>query len=149
MMDMTHAEIDTFLQGVHLARVATVRPDGRPHVVPVWYLWLDGTFYFETGRTAVKANNLRANPQLAVTVDVSEGGLRLRHVILEGQVTLIEERSQVQPLTERIYSRYVGIEGLQTPAVQKMLNGDIIIVQLKPARFVTWDNLSPAKLAPL
>jgi PPOX class probable F420-dependent enzyme len=146
-MDMTQTEIDNFLQGVHLARVATVRPDGRPHVAPVWYLWEDGTLYFETARTAVKANNLRANPNIAITVDVEEGGLRLRYVILEGQATLIEDSPTARQMVERIYSRYVGVEGLQTPALQEMLNADYIIIQLKPARFITMDQLSPEILS--
>ena len=55
-MAMSQTEIDDFLNSVLLARVATVRPDGRPHVAPIWYLWEDGCFYFETSRSAVKAH---------------------------------------------------------------------------------------------
>ncbi len=148
-MAMSQAEIDTFLNGVHLARVATVRPNGRPHVAPVWYLWENGYFYFETARSAVKANNLRKNPNIAITVDVSEGGLRLRYVILEGQATLIENNEMVKKLTKRIYSRYVGVEALQTPTLQEMLNVDNLIVRVKPTKFMTMDQLSPTELAAL
>ena len=146
-MAMTQAEIDNFLLGVHLARVATVRPDGRPHVVPVWYLWEEGRFYFETARKAVKANNLRNNPHIAITVDVTAGGLRLKYVILEGQATLIEDNGMARQIAERIYSRYVGVEGLQTPTVQEMLDADIVIVQLIPTKFITMDQLAPTPLS--
>ena len=148
-MAMSKAEIDAFLNSVHLARVATVRPDGRPHVVPVWYLWEDGCFYFETSRSAVKANNLRSNPNIAITVDITEGGLRLRYVILEGQATLIENKDTVKKLTERIYSRYVGVEALQTPTLIEMLDVDNLIVRLKPAKFITMDQLNPTELSAL
>jgi PPOX class probable F420-dependent enzyme len=146
-MAMTQAEIDNFLQEVHLARVATVRPDGRPHVVPVWYLWEEGHLFFETARKAVKANNLRTNPHIAITVDVTAGGLRLKYVILEGQAAFIEERRTVRQIAEKIYNRYVGIEGLQTPTVQEMLNADIVVVKLLPTKFATMDQLSPAPLS--
>ena len=148
-MAMSKAEIDAFLNGVHLARVATVRPDGRPHVVPVWYLWEDGCFYIETSRSAVKADNLRSNPNIAITVDITEGGLRLRYVILEGQATLIENKATVKKLTERIYSRYVGVEAVQTPTLIEMLEVDNLIVRLKPAKFITMDQLNPTELSAL
>ena len=148
-MAMSKAEIDAFLNGVHLARVATVRPDGRPHVVPVWYLWEDGCFYIETSRSAVKADNLRSNPNIAITVDITEGGLRLRYVILEGQATLIENKATVKKLTERIYSHYVGVEALQTPTLIEMLEVDNLIVRLKPTKFITMDQLNPTELSAL
>jgi len=46
--------------------VATVRPDGRPHVMPVWGLWLNGAFCFSTGSQSRKAKNLAQNPYCVV-----------------------------------------------------------------------------------
>ena len=40
---------------------ATVRPDGRPHSMPVWGVWLDDAFWFNTGGESRKAKNLAAN----------------------------------------------------------------------------------------
>src|SRR3712207_802185 len=59
--------------------VATTRPDGRPHAAPVWGVWLDGAFYFGTGRTSVKGRNLAANPALTVHLESGDDA-----VILEG-----------------------------------------------------------------
>jgi nitroimidazol reductase NimA-like FMN-containing flavoprotein (pyridoxamine 5'-phosphate oxidase superfamily) len=50
--------------------LTTVRPDARPHVVPVLAVWLDGALHFNTGRTARKARNLADNPHCAITVPV-------------------------------------------------------------------------------
>ncbi|MFO7679369.1 MAG: pyridoxamine 5'-phosphate oxidase family protein, partial [Chloroflexota bacterium] len=41
--------------------LATTRPDGRPHAMPVWGVWLDEAFYFGTGADTVKARNLVHN----------------------------------------------------------------------------------------
>src|ERR1700675_3929001 len=46
--------------------VATTCPDGRPHCVPVWGIWLDGAFYFSTGAKSRKARDLAANPNCVV-----------------------------------------------------------------------------------
>ena len=64
--------------------VATTRPDGRPHVVPLWGAWLDGTFYFEGGPDTRWGRNLQTNP--AVTVHLESGS---DVVILEGIVEQI------------------------------------------------------------
>lgn len=59
--------------------LATTRPDGRPHVTPVWGVWVDGAFYFNGIPTARWARNLATNPSLAVHL---ESGTDV--VILEG-----------------------------------------------------------------
>jgi hypothetical protein len=59
--------------------VATVRPDGRPHAVPVWGLWLDRRFSFGAG--GVKARNPAANPAAVVHL---ESGVAGEVVMLEG-----------------------------------------------------------------
>src|SRR5437763_12183194 len=41
--------------------MVTVRRDGRPHVMPIWGVWIGGGFYFSTGKNSVKARNLEAN----------------------------------------------------------------------------------------
>jgi nitroimidazol reductase NimA-like FMN-containing flavoprotein (pyridoxamine 5'-phosphate oxidase superfamily) len=61
--------------------IATTRPDGRPHVMIVWALWLDGRLYFSTGKQSVKARNLRQNPHCVMCTQKAEEG-----VILEGVV---------------------------------------------------------------
>ena len=57
--------------------VVTVRPDGRPHAVPVWGVWVDRCFYFGGGGR--KATNLASNP--AITVHLESG---TEVVIVEG-----------------------------------------------------------------
>ena len=54
------------LSRAHNYFVATTRPDGRPHVMPVWGLWLDDAFCFSTGARSRKARNLAGNPNCVV-----------------------------------------------------------------------------------
>ena len=49
--------------------VATVRPDGRPHVHPIWGAWLDDRFYSEGGRETRWARNIAANPAVVVHIE--------------------------------------------------------------------------------
>ena len=49
--------------------VATVRPDGRPHLVPVWFVVDEGCWYLCTAPDSVKARNLQVNPRLALALE--------------------------------------------------------------------------------
>src|SRR5437868_4173625 len=49
--------------------ICTTRPDGRPHSIPVWGMWVDGAFYFGTGRETRKAKNIAKNPEVSVHLE--------------------------------------------------------------------------------
>ncbi len=59
--------------------LTTVRPDGAPHVMPVWGIWLDGAWYFSTGARSRKGRNLENNPKCVVCNESAEEA-----VIVEG-----------------------------------------------------------------
>jgi nitroimidazol reductase NimA-like FMN-containing flavoprotein (pyridoxamine 5'-phosphate oxidase superfamily) len=59
--------------------VATTRPDGRPHCVPVWGLWLEGVFQFSTSPNSRKATNLVLNPYCTIATERADEA-----VIIEG-----------------------------------------------------------------
>ncbi len=60
--------------------VATTRPDGRPHAMPIWAAWCAGRLWFEGGRQTRRARNLEANPAVSVGIELPGDGA----VILEG-----------------------------------------------------------------
>jgi hypothetical protein len=56
-------EISTFLRGPWAASLACIRPDGRPHVIPVWQEWDGQAFYVIAWQGSQWADYLRANAQ--------------------------------------------------------------------------------------
>ena len=64
--------------------MATVRPDGRPHLVPVWYVVDEGRWYICTAPGSVKARNLSHNPQLALALEDGTNP-----VIVEGEAQAV------------------------------------------------------------
>ncbi|MCI0440370.1 MAG: pyridoxamine 5'-phosphate oxidase family protein [Chloroflexi bacterium] len=77
--------------------IATTRPDGRPHVMPVWGVWLDGTLYFGTMRGSRKGRNLAANPEIVAHLESGDEA-----VIIEG----IAEEVSDGALLKRVYEVY-------------------------------------------
>jgi hypothetical protein len=74
------------LSNSHNYFLSTTRPNGRPHCMPVWAVWIDEGLCFSTGVTSVKARNLAANPRCVVTTENADHA-----VILEGVARTIEQ----------------------------------------------------------
>ncbi|MGQ0679670.1 MAG: pyridoxamine 5'-phosphate oxidase family protein [Actinomycetota bacterium] len=92
---------ETRLRRSHDYWVASVRPDGRPHVVPVWGAWNQGAMWFSGGLRFRKVVNLRANPNCTLTTDDP-----LNPVILEGQAELITNRALLAIYINRVNTKY-------------------------------------------
>lgn len=60
--------------------LSSVRPDGRPHSVPRWGVWLDGAFYYDGAPTTRHTRNVEQNPAVTLTL---ESGTEV--VIVEGE----------------------------------------------------------------
>jgi hypothetical protein len=79
----------------HTCWLATVRPDGRPHVMPLGVLQLDGAFYFTSGAGARKAKNLAQDPHCVITVATRDFDL-----VLEGTAVKVTDPAEVARVAE-------------------------------------------------
>jgi PPOX class probable F420-dependent enzyme len=91
------------LMASHDYWLATVRPDGRPHVMPVWGAWFDDHLWFSTEQTSRKARNLTAEPRCTVTTDNA-----VEPVVLDGFAALVTDRSDVVRFTDVIRTKYAA-----------------------------------------
>jgi PPOX class probable F420-dependent enzyme len=147
-IEMTKDEMDTFLSQPILARLATIRDD-RPHVTPIWFVWDGESIWMETVPDYLKVKNLRQNPNCAVTVDTTDGGIRIKGVIMEGEAELIDEPEDlVMDIVRRIYVNYMGEESLVATTPKKMYDGPHILIKLTPKKVITW-NWTQKGIAPL
>jgi nitroimidazol reductase NimA-like FMN-containing flavoprotein (pyridoxamine 5'-phosphate oxidase superfamily) len=137
---MNREQLDAFLAGPILARIATIR-DKHPHVVPMWFDWDGESLWMETGLGFQKYKNLLANPACAVTIDITEGGLRFKGAIFEGDAEIITAPAdEVCGIVTRIYRKYLGDEGISAPVPQTMIANPHAIIRLRPERILTWDE---------
>lgn len=94
--------------------LATVRPDARPHAMPVWAVWFDGSLWFSSSVGSRKVRNLRANPHCVATTENADDP-----VVLEGTAEVITERDPIAAFLARSNDKYevdYGIDFLD-PAV--------------------------------
>jgi PPOX class probable F420-dependent enzyme len=74
MKEMSKEEIQTFLMtGTLTGNVSTVRKDGRPHVVPIWFIVENDdsniNIVFTTGLDSLKAKHMLRDPRVSLCVD--------------------------------------------------------------------------------
>ena len=81
--------------------VATVWPDGRPHVMPVWGAWYAGGFTFSSGGHSRKVRNLAGNPHCTVATENPH-----QPVVIEGTATLLTQRSDLEAFVEATTGKY-------------------------------------------
>ena len=81
--------------------ICTTRPDGRPHAMPVWGLWLDGAVWFSTGPTSQKARNLARNPAVVVHLESGDDV-----VVLEGEAMRMTDPAALEPFARAYAEKY-------------------------------------------
>jgi hypothetical protein len=91
------------VERLHEARnvwLATVRSDGRPHVAPVWFVYVEDRIWIGTGLTSVRVRNLRSNPAASACLEQGD-----EPVVAEGTVS-IHEIARPALVVEAFRSKY-------------------------------------------
>ena len=132
--EMTPEEYRSFLTaGTRTAKVATVGADGRPHVVPVWFV-LDGdTVVFTTGDHSAKALHVRRDPRVARCVNDETPPYAF--VLIEGTVETSPNPPDMLDCCTRIARRYMGADLAQTYGKRNAVAGELL-VRVTPTRVI-------------
>jgi PPOX class probable F420-dependent enzyme len=80
----------------HTCWLATIDADGSPHVTGLGALWVDGSFWFETGETSRKGRNLARDPRCTLSVSTHEFDL-----VVEGTAAVVDDPAIVADLASR------------------------------------------------
>lgn len=100
-----HAELQ--LEQAQSYWLATTRPDGRPHVTPLWGVWVAGALYFDGHPRTRWARNIAANPAVCIHLESGDDV-----VILDG---LAEDITTDEPLGQRILDAWAAKYGRLLP----------------------------------
>jgi nitroimidazol reductase NimA-like FMN-containing flavoprotein (pyridoxamine 5'-phosphate oxidase superfamily) len=98
---LTWAWAEQRLLTSHNYYLTTVRPDGTPHVMPLWGIWVDDRLYFSTGAKSVKARNLAANAACVIcTDDAAEA------VVVEGTASPLDDGARLKAISPHYALKY-------------------------------------------
>lgn len=84
--------------------ICTTRPDGRPHSIPVWGMWVDGALYFGTAREARKARNIAHNPAVSVHLESGDDVVIMEGKAVEADLNDKDLRAKLDKECQRKYN---------------------------------------------
>jgi len=143
---MTGAELRAFLDEQRIVQVATIGPNGRPHLVPLWYVVEDGdgdpVLRGWTFAKSQKARNLERDPHATIAVDDGVQYQELRGVTMECDVEVASDPETVASYGMALFERY-GPGGELAPEVREMVLSQArkrIGLRFLPTKVVSWDH---------
>jgi PPOX class probable F420-dependent enzyme len=140
---MTDDELRVFLAEQNIMSCATIGPNGRPHLVPLWYVPGDGELRGWTYARSQKAKNLERDPRATLQIEDGVDYADLRGVMLECDVRIEHDPERVAEHGMELFRRYTAAGG-ELPAVTKeMVRKQAekrIGLAFVPTRAVTWDH---------
>lgn len=143
MREMSDGERRAFLTTPGRTGVlTTVRPDGRPHAAPIWFL-LDGDdLVFTTWETSVKARNLARDRRAGLVVD--DAAFPFAYVLVEGRCEVLDLRDDLAALrrwTTSIAARYVPPDQVDAFGTRNAVAGELL-VRLQPDHLVAQTEIA-------
>jgi PPOX class probable F420-dependent enzyme len=139
---MTAEEITSFLEAELTAHIATTGPNGRPHLVPVFYVIRGDGVATWTYAKSQKVANLRRLPQATVLVESGTSYEELRGVSMECDVEIIEDVERVAAIGQELTHRMIVNADAATSASQfvRVQARKRVGLLFTPTRVISWDH---------
>ena len=140
MPPMTPLQTTRFLAyGTRTGKLATTRPDGRPHVTPIWFV-LDGDdLVFTTAATSVKGRNLQRDGRAAIAVD--DQAPPYSYVMIEGEARCTDDPDELLHWATKIGARYMGDHRADEYGQRNGVEGELL-VRVTPTKVVAQERIA-------
>lgn len=136
---MSEEQLKEFLSQKYLLNIATVTPDGYPHIVPVWFDCDGKDFLMSTARKSKKARSLVKTPRAGFSI--AEQGLPYDAVVGYGDVTIADDVGGA--LLRKLAEKYLPAEKVDRYWQELMDdNGERIVVRIAPRWIKSWADRS-------
>lgn len=140
MKSMSDEERREFLKaGKRTGKLATIRSDGRPHVVPVWYVVDGDDILFTSWYSTAKSKDMLRDPRVAFCVDDDQPPYSF--VEVEGIAHIEQHAADLMQWATRIAARYMGEELAEGFGKRNAVEGEWL-VRIVPDKFVAQTGIA-------
>lgn len=142
---MSPEEVRAYFAEQKVINVATIGPQGRPHLAPLWYFPHGEGVATWTYGTSQKAANLRRLPEATVLIEDGETYESLRGISMETDVEIVTDTARVTEIGITLMQRYAGAKpGDPVPdELRAFIEGQApkrVGLVFAPTKLVTWDH---------
>lgn len=134
----------TAIEGSHTAIFTTVRGDGTPMSLPVWFVVIDRVIFVTTSVAAKKVARVRNDGRAAFVVESGERWAELRAVHLTGRATVVDDdglAGRVRAASKAKYDAYrIRPDAMPTPTLERYGRQAAVIRFAPDDRILSWDN---------
>jgi PPOX class probable F420-dependent enzyme len=142
-VEMSDAERAAFLRAGHTGLLSTLREDGSPAAIPMWFVFLDGHVWLRTLARSHKAVHLRRDPRLSFVVETGLSWAELKAVVIQGTAAFEvddDKRAAVDDAFATKYAEFLMPENVPS-ATRRHYGADRAYIRIEPGRGSrTWDN---------
>lgn len=133
-----------FIAAGHTGILTTLRADGWPLALPVWFVADDRSVYVRTPARTRKVDHVRRDPRVCFTVEAGRAWAELRAVVLTGRAHVVSESDEKDRIFDRIAEKYrgFGIPEREVPAATiRHYDTESALIRIMPdERRLSWDN---------
>ena len=131
---VTDPRVSAFLsEGTRTGKLAYTASDGRPLVVPIWFVVEEDTLVFNTGKDTAKGKALARDPRAAICVDMEEPPYGF--VQVQGVAELSEDPAELVRTATAIGARYMGADRAEEFGKRNGVPGELL-VRLRPTKVI-------------
>jgi PPOX class probable F420-dependent enzyme len=139
---MSQPEIDAFLEAAMKVQVATVNPDGAPHLSTLFYVMQDGVMAFWTYGSSQKIKNLERDPRITCLVEDGEDYFELRGVSVTGTAELVRDEPGIRKIGTAVAQRMArgaDLGEIGQAEVERQVTKRVGVL-VTPTRMASWDH---------
>jgi nitroimidazol reductase NimA-like FMN-containing flavoprotein (pyridoxamine 5'-phosphate oxidase superfamily) len=135
---LTANEQTALLREVQKASLATVDPDGFPHVVAMGFLGKDGAIFMTSYAKAQKVLNARRNPKVGVMIETGQQYTEFRGLMIRGRCDIIEDPGVVETIVREIATK----QGRTVAAPSRAITSapKRVVLKITPEKIASWDH---------
>jgi PPOX class probable F420-dependent enzyme len=138
---MSDAEAASFLEEERTVTCATIARDGRPHLMPLWYVVRDAQLWSWTYAKSQKVRNLERDPRCTLQVEAGTDYAELRGLMLDCTAVIHRELAGVSGVGAELAARYGGADlSPDLEAAMRKQAAKRVALQFVEERRVTWDH---------
>jgi PPOX class probable F420-dependent enzyme len=139
---MTDDEIAEFIASTDKVQVATIGPDGAPHLSTLFYVVQDGKVAFWTYASSQKIKNLQRDPRITLLIEDGEDYFELRGVTVHGKAELVTEQDEIRKIgtaVAAVMAKGIDLGDFGRQQVERQVTKRYGVV-VTPTKVASWDH---------